>query len=49
MKISRDEGRVVVSNAHWAAIVPWWATWPFEILRRFPGSIYCGVRDLMSV
>lgn len=24
--------RVVVSNAHWVAVVPWWATWPFEIL-----------------
>lgn len=24
--------RVVVHNARWAAIVPFWATWPFEIL-----------------
>lgn len=28
----RDEGRVVVFNDHWVALVPWWATWPFEIL-----------------
>ncbi len=24
--------RVVELNAHWLAIVPWWAAWPFEIL-----------------
>ncbi|RVT49419.1 UDP-glucose--hexose-1-phosphate uridylyltransferase [Rubrivivax albus] len=24
--------RVVVANADWLAIVPWWATWPFETL-----------------
>lgn len=30
----REEGgvREVVSNNHWLAIVPWWATWPFETL-----------------
>lgn len=27
------QSRVVVKNEHWVAIVPWWATWPFEILR----------------
>lgn len=24
--------RVVEVNPHWLAVVPWWATWPFEIL-----------------
>lgn len=24
--------RVVVETAHWLAIVPWWAEWPFETL-----------------
>ena len=24
--------RVVVSNAHWVAVVPFWAVWPYEIL-----------------
>jgi len=24
--------RVVVENAHWLAVVPFWAVWPFEIL-----------------
>ncbi|KAG6878763.1 hypothetical protein C0993_008062 [Termitomyces sp. T159_Od127] len=24
--------RVVVANDHWLALVPWWATWPFEIM-----------------
>jgi UDPglucose--hexose-1-phosphate uridylyltransferase len=26
------EVRVVERNAHWLAVVPWWAAWPFEIL-----------------
>ena len=26
------KSRVVVSNAHWAAVVPFWAVWPYEIL-----------------
>ncbi|KAJ7273415.1 galactose-1-phosphate uridyl transferase [Mycena rebaudengoi] len=29
---AQDEGRVVVKNEHWVAVVPWWATWPFEVL-----------------
>jgi UDPglucose--hexose-1-phosphate uridylyltransferase len=24
--------RVVVETAHWLALVPWWAQWPFELL-----------------
>jgi UDPglucose--hexose-1-phosphate uridylyltransferase len=24
--------RVVAENAHWAAVVPFWAVWPFEVL-----------------
>ena len=24
--------RVVASNAHWVAVVPYWAIWPFEVL-----------------
>jgi UDPglucose--hexose-1-phosphate uridylyltransferase len=24
--------RVIESNTHWLAVVPWWASWPFEIL-----------------
>lgn len=27
-----DESRVVVSNEHWVAVVPFWAVWPYEIL-----------------
>ena len=30
-----DQGRVVVYNRDWIALVPWWATWPFETLREF--------------
>ncbi|KJA27323.1 hypothetical protein HYPSUDRAFT_35173 [Hypholoma sublateritium FD-334 SS-4] len=32
LKIPLAQGRVVVSNEHWLAIVPWWATWPFETM-----------------
>lgn len=30
--------RLVCSNPHWVALVPWWAVWPFEVLLlpRFP-------------
>lgn len=34
IRAPKDAGRVVVSNDHWVALVPWWATWPFEILRK---------------
>jgi UDPglucose--hexose-1-phosphate uridylyltransferase len=27
-----EQGRVVFQNEHFAAIVPWWAVWPFEVL-----------------
>jgi Galactose-1-phosphate uridyl transferase, C-terminal domain len=30
--VTSDEGRVVTQNEHWVAVVPWWATWPYEIL-----------------
>jgi UDPglucose--hexose-1-phosphate uridylyltransferase len=34
------EKRIVCRNAHWVALVPWWAVWPFEIMlvpvRRVP-------------
>ncbi len=37
---AREAGgaREVVTTAHWIAIVPWWASWPFEtlLLPRFP-------------
>jgi UDPglucose--hexose-1-phosphate uridylyltransferase len=33
-----DGERVVVSTEHWLAVVPYWASWPFEtlLLPRFP-------------
>lgn len=39
--------RVVVSNEHWVAVVPYWAVWPFETLlmpRRHVSSLP-GLRD----
>ncbi|KIJ34634.1 hypothetical protein M422DRAFT_126716, partial [Sphaerobolus stellatus SS14] len=32
VSVPKDEGRVVVQNEDWVALVPWWAVWPFEIL-----------------
>ena len=37
-----EQGRIVFQNAHFAAIVPWWAVWPFEVLlvsRRHVGAM----------
>jgi UDPglucose--hexose-1-phosphate uridylyltransferase len=31
MGVSEDQGRVVVRNEHFVALVPWWAVWPFEL------------------
>lgn len=29
---SRAQERIVLENSHWVAVVPWWATWPYETL-----------------
>ena len=29
---STDRTRVIIENDHFAALVPWWAVWPFEVL-----------------
>lgn len=57
VEAERDE-RVVVSNEHWLAVVPFWATWPFEILllprfrvRRLPdldGAARDGLADALK-
>ena len=28
----KEDARIVVQNDHWAALVPFWATWPYETL-----------------
>ena len=33
VSVAQNEGRVVVQNDHWVALVPWWAIWPFEVMR----------------
>ncbi|KAI0303434.1 galactose-1-phosphate uridylyltransferase [Multifurca ochricompacta] len=30
--VAEDQGRIIVHNEHFVALVPWWAVWPFEIL-----------------
>ncbi|KAG8813722.1 galactose-1-phosphate uridyl transferase, partial [Serendipita sp. 399] len=32
LSIPLEEGRVVLKNEHWVALVPYWAVWPFEIM-----------------
>jgi len=33
LEVESDQGaRVIVANQHWAAVVPFWAKWPFETL-----------------
>ncbi len=32
LEVSEDQGRIVVHNEHFVALVPWWAVWPFELL-----------------
>lgn len=32
LSVAEREGRIVVKNDFWAALVPWWAIWPFEVL-----------------
>ena len=27
--------RIVTKNGHWIALVPYWATWPFEVMCTF--------------
>ena len=36
--VPHNEGRVVLKNEHWVAVVPWWAVWPYEILRMCQSS-----------
>jgi UDPglucose--hexose-1-phosphate uridylyltransferase len=38
LTIPEQEGRIVVRNDDWVALVPWWAAWPFEILREWSYS-----------
>jgi UDPglucose--hexose-1-phosphate uridylyltransferase len=40
--VPSDQGRIVFMNEHFAALVPWWAVWPFEVLlvlRRHAGTL----------
>jgi len=37
--VPRKEGRMVLSNDHWTALVPYWGVWPFEIMRMFPPDL----------
>src|ERR1039458_8227432 len=43
LEAERSAGeRVIFENKHFAAVMPWWATWPFEVLllsRRHAGAL----------
>ncbi|KAI0003294.1 galactose-1-phosphate uridyl transferase [Russula compacta] len=32
VSVAESQSRIVVKNEHFVALVPWWATWPFETL-----------------
>jgi galactose-1-phosphate uridylyltransferase len=32
LSVPEDEGRLVITNEHFVALVLWWAYWPFEIM-----------------
>lgn len=34
MSLQGEDGRIVVQNEHWVVLVPYWAIWPFEVLRK---------------
>lgn len=40
-----DGARTVLRTAHWLAVVPWWATWPFETLL-LPTAAVARIEDL---
>lgn len=47
VSVTESESRVVVKNEHFAALVPWWATWPFEILcKLLVRHVLCPLRPL---
>lgn len=31
-RTAESDHRIVALNDHWVALVPWWATWPFETM-----------------
>ena len=41
VSVEHESGRVVARNDHWVALVPWWAIWPFEILRACLPTSFC--------
>ena len=41
VNVELDSGRVVSKNDHWVALVPWWATWPFEVLGNCTKTVLC--------
>ena len=43
-----EESRIVIKNDHWLAVVPWWATWPFEVMRTCICSLCIPKHSLLS-
>jgi len=46
--VTESQSRVVVKNEHFVALVPWWATWPFEILCKSIYYISCSIEMPIS-
>ncbi|KAI0262941.1 galactose-1-phosphate uridylyltransferase [Gloeopeniophorella convolvens] len=51
--VAESQGRIVVRNEHFVALVPWWAVWPFETLvlphaRHVPSLLHLTVEEKLS-
>lgn len=46
--VAEGQSRVVVKNEHFVALVPWWATWPFEILCKNIYYVLCSIKIPIS-
>lgn len=39
-EVARQERVVELDESGWVAVVPFWAIWPYEILRKPPTSVF---------
>ena len=37
--VPTKEGRIVLSDDHWTALVPYWGVWPYEVMGWSPSNV----------
>lgn len=42
-EVQKKERVVELDESGWVAVVPFWATWPFEIMRAYQWTPRCGL------